>query len=592
MEDRLSRKLAVILHADVVDSTRLVQLDETLAHQRIRDTFRRLSENVRLYNGRTREIRGDALIAEFSKASDAVCASIAFQAANRERATATTDTVHPAVRVGIAMGEVVVADNTVTGEGVILAQRLEQLAEPGGTVIQGAAYETIPKRLPFGYASLGELELKGFDDPIKAYAASLKPGEPIPRPEAVDRLDAPTPSLPEKPSIAVLPFTNIGGDPEQEYFADGITEDIITALSRFHWFFVIARNSSFTYKGREVEVKRVAEELGVRYVLEGSVRKSGDRVRIGAQLVDAATERHIWAERYDRKLEDVFALQDEISEAITTTVAPAFISAEARRTERKSPESFDTWDCAMRANWHLSRRGRDDLLEARRLYEKALRLDPKSVMAISGLAFTLCWINIFGWDDDLESVRETAYDAARRAVGYDDNDAWSHMILGWVRFIRRELDAAIGECHRALELNPSLALAESILSIAYSWRGDNSEALQHARNAERLSPRDPAQSMWSFARSSAEFGLANYDEAAKWARLATEVMPEFPGAWRYLASSLGHLERLEEAHEAARQLLRVLPHENLRMVREGLPGVLPERMDRFVEGLRKAGLPE
>jgi TolB-like protein/cytochrome c-type biogenesis protein CcmH/NrfG len=588
----LSRKLAVILHADVVGSTRLVQLDETLAHERIRDAFKRFSDTIGRYHGIAHEIRGDALVAEFSMTSDAVSAALAFQLANAAHVEELMDAVRPVVRVGIAMGEVVVADNTVTGAGVVLAQRLEQFAKPGGIVIQGAAYETVPRRLPFDYETLGELELKGFDGPVRAFAVTLRPGADLPKLEPQARQAQQAPGLPDKPSIAVLPFTNMSGDPEQEYFADGISEDIITGLSRFHWFFVIARNSSFAYKGGAVDIKQVARELGVQYVLEGSVRKSGERVRISAQLIDATTGRHVWAERYDRKLEDIFAVQDEISEAITTTVAPAFVSAEARRAERKAPENLDAWDYAMRGNWHLSRRGKDDLAEARRLFEQALQLDPKNTMALSGLAFALCWVDIFGWEEDLEAVRARAYDAARQAVGHDDNDAWAHAILGWVRFTRHELDAAVAECRRALDLNPSLALAESILSISYSWYGDNDEALKHAERAERLSPRDPAQSMWSFARSCAEFGVGNYEQAVQWARLATDVMPDFPGAWRYLAASLGHLDRLEEARAAVHHLLAVLPHDNLRRVRTGLHSVRPERMERFVEGLRKAGLPE
>ena len=567
-------------------------MDETLAHRRIQDTFQRFSDVISQYHGFTREIRGDALIAEFSRASDAIAASLSFQVRNTAVSESISDGVCPVVRIGIAMGEVVIADNTITGEGVVLAQRLEQVAASGGVVIQGAAYETTPKRLPYDYTSLGELELKGFEEPVKAYAINLRSGAAAPAPESHTGFSPAPRELSEKPSIAVLPFKNMSNDPEQEYFADGISEDIITGLSRFHWFFVIARNSSFTYKGNALDVKQVAEELGVQYILEGSVRKSGNRVRISAQLVEAITDRHIWVDKYDRNLEDIFAIQDEISQAITTAVAPAFVSAETLKAERKAPENLVAWDFVMRANWHLSRRGREDLAEARRMYIKALELDPKSVIALSGLAFSLCWINIFGWDEDLESIRRRAYEVAQNAVNLDASDAWSHMILGWVRFTQRNLEAAISECHRALELNPNLALAESILSIACSWHGDNDGAMEHAKKAERLSPRDPAQSMWSFARSSAEFGVGNYEEAARWAKLATDVLPEFPGAWRYLASSLGHLDRLTEARAAADELLRVLPSENLRMVREGLPGNIPERIDSFVDGLRMAGLPE
>ena len=401
----------------------------------------------------------------------------------------------------------------------------------------------------------------------------------------------PIDSLPNKPAIAVLPFVNMSGDPEQDYFADGISEDIITDLSRFHWFYVVARNSSFIYKGMAVDVKQVARELGVQYVLEGSVRKVGNQVRINAQLIDATAGCHIWAERYDRNIDDIFSAQDEISEAITTTVAPTFITVEAQRAARKTPEDYSAWDYTARGNWHLWRRGKDDIAQAIQLFESALKINSETTSAHSGLAFALCWAYIFGWQDDLVAVRKKAVNAARRAVDLDDADAWAHTILGWVHFISNELDAAITECKRALELNPSLALAESVLSISCSWRGDNEEAVQHAKMAQRLSPRDPGQSMWSFALACAEFGAGNYQQTVDWAKIATSVMPEFPGAWRYLAASLGHLDRLDDARAATQQLLHIMPHDNLKIVRAHLPSAKPKRMEQFIEGLRKAGLP-
>jgi TolB-like protein/Flp pilus assembly protein TadD len=393
-------------------------------------------------------------------------------------------------------------------------------------------------------------------------------------------------------AIAVLPFVNLSNDPGQDYFADGITDDLITALSRFHWFFVIARNSSYAFKGRTVDAKRVAAELGAQYLLEGSVRKTGDRVRINTQLIDGTTACNIWAERYDRDATDIFLVQDEISKAITTTIAPAFIRIEAQRAGRKASEKLDVWDCTARGNWYLWRRGRTDIEEAIRLFTLALNIDPQSTAALSGLAFALCWVYLFGWSDDLEAVRARALAAARQAVGNDDSDAWSHATLGWSYFISHELDAAINEGERALELNPSLAIAASVLSIAGSWRGNNDQALQYARLAQRLSPCDPGYSMWSFALASAEFGAGNYEKAVGWAKLASTIMPEFPGAWRYLASSLGHLDRKVEARVAVKGLLNISPHDNLELIRARLPSVRKERLDQFVDGLRKAGLPE
>ena len=366
-----------------------------------------------------------------------------------------------------------------------------------------------------------------------------------------------------------------------DYFADGLAEDIITTLSRFHWFFVIARNSSFTYQGSAVDVKRVARDLGVQYVLEGSVRKAGDRVRVSAQLIDALTGRHVWAERYDRDLKDVFAAQDELTEAIVGAVAPSFVSAEARRLERKPPESFDAWDYAMRGNWHLARRGKGDIAEAKRLFETALEIDPRSNMALSGLAMTLGWMINFGWTDDIAGARATAHALARRAVDLDENDAWSHAALGLSSFYMNDLDAAGEACRRALELNPNLAAAEGWLGVVLSWRGDYDEAMLHAEKAIRLSPRD-IHSIGTFARTCAEFGAGRYEQAVQWARKTIDVTPEFPAAWLYLAISLGLLNRLDEARAVKDQLMRVMPNCTLRLLRAALPSGRPEEIDRQI----------
>ena len=311
-KDQLSRKLAVILHADVVGSTALVQKNETLAHERIQSAFENFSEIIKAYGGIAREIRGDALVAEFDRASDAVAAALAFQIINGEFNSTLIDDIQPQLRIGISLGEVIIADNTITGAGVVLAQRLEQLAEPGGAVVQGSVSETVPSRMPFEFEGLGEQMVKGFDQPVRAFIATLKSGEKPPAPDEMVSASEATPSgpqIPDEPSIAVLPFTNMSNDPEQEYFSDGITEDIITALSKISSMLVIARNSTFIYKGKAVDVKQVGRDQGVRYVLEGGVRKAGNRVRITAQLIDTTTGQHRWAERYDRNMEDIFAVQ-------------------------------------------------------------------------------------------------------------------------------------------------------------------------------------------------------------------------------------------------------------------------------------------
>ena len=426
--------------------------------------------------------------------------------------------------------------------------------------------------------------MKNIAEPVRAFRVA-------PDASTTKNADAVLP-LPDKPSIAVLPFENMSGDPEQEYFADGIAEDIITALSRFNWFFVIARNSSFSYKGSAVDVKRVAKELGVQYVLEGSVRKGGNRLRITAQLIDAITGRHVWAERYDRDMQDVFAVQDEITEAIAAAVAPQFVSAEAGRIERKRPENFDAWDCAIRGNWHLWHFGKEDLLVAIRLFRTAIGMDPNSGVALSGLGAALNTMALNNWVDDPLETRAEALQYAQSAIAADVHDAWGHAVLGFCSTLLRRNDDALRACHRALELNNNLAFAEGVLAMTYAHQGDHEKAVAHHERATRLSPRDPAGAWWDIARSWAAIITGDYDEAVQWAGRMTEALPSFAGGWRHLSVSLAHLGRIEEARAALQQLLRISPHDNIRLVRAFLPSGQPHLIDLFVDGLRKAGLPE
>jgi len=388
-EHRRSGKLAVILHADIVGSTELVHRDEQLAHARIQETFHRFSDTIKNYNGKVRELRGDALLAEFDRASDAVTAALLFQATFSKYNSQLNDSIQPAMRVGIAMGEVVIADETITGVGVVLAQRLEQLAESGSVVIQGAAYETIPGRFPFEFANLGEHKVKGLGEPVRAYEAKLKVGAEIPQPSpakhrirnslilvcimaviAVSAVllwfkpweqplgSAPSDrialSLPSKPSVAILPFDNLGNDPDQSYFADGLTDDLITNLSLYRELFVIARNSTFVYKGKAVDVKQIGRDLGVAFVVEGSVRRENNRVRINAQLIDAQSGNHVWAERFDRQFSDVFAIQDEITRSIAGRLAPEITRVGIEESRNKPTEDLDAWDLYLQATAALA----------------------------------------------------------------------------------------------------------------------------------------------------------------------------------------------------------------------------------------------
>ena len=557
MEEAPSRKLAVILHADVVGSTGLVRLDEILAHNRIQDVFRRFSEAIATHGGIAHEVRGDAIVAEFSKASDAVVAAVDFQTANAAHNERFSDEVRPVVRVGIAMGEVVVADNTVTGEGVVLAQRLEQLAGPGGVCIQDAAYQTVPKRLPFTYESLGEREVKGFDEPVRAYAVRQALQAPAPGPEAATQPEPVTLELPEEPSIAVLPFTNMSGDPEQEFFSDGITEDIITALSRISSLLVVARNSTMVYKGKAVDVKEVGREQGVRYVLEGSVRKAGNRVRVTAQLIDAATGHHVWADRYDRELDDIFAVQDDITRNVTVEMQVQLTTGEQARLWAGGTENVEAWGYVVRG-WELYERDvREDNSEARRLAETAVGIAPQYAEAWTLLGWTHWLDALWGWSESLEGALARAYESGEAALGIDPDNPHGWALLGQVQNVREQFDKAVITMEKAVALAPNHAENVTLLGDALAWVGRPDEAIKMIERGMRLSPIYPAYYVVILGncyecKGEQELAISAY-------RRAIDSGPESPIGRVFLASALIEVGLVEEAETVAREVLRLDP---------------------------------
>jgi adenylate cyclase len=483
------------------------------------------------------------------------------------------------------MGEVVIADNTITGEGVVLAQRLEQLADPGGVCIQGAAYETVPKRLAFAYENLGKRELKGFNEPVRVYAVKQQSQASAPTQRKAVASD-----LADKPSIAVLPFTNMSETPGQEYFADGVTEDLITALSSIRWLFVIARNSSFTYKGHSPEAKDVASDLGVRYVLQGSVRRAGERVRLSAQLIDTASGTHIWANRYDRKLEDIFALQDELTETIVGAIEPELAKAERQRSRSKRPENLDAWDLYQRGMAKLYQYTEQGLTEAHQLLEQATGLDPGLSSAYSATAEAYYIGLVYGLADSPEDNREKALVAARRGVALASDDAAAHCTLGRVHYLRREHDLAIPELEIAIELNPSFAWAHYGVGASLVFTGRAAQAFAHLENAIRLSPRDPYMGSFLVRMADAHLFMARYDEAATWARRALR-QPNFQWSRHaVLISALAHDGRLDEAREALENLLPLRGDFSVAFVRKYHLISDPADMSRYVEGLEKAGV--
>jgi adenylate cyclase len=585
------RKLAVLLHADIVGSTLLVQNNETIAHERIQDAFHRLSATIRKYEGIAHEIRGDALVAEFARASDAVTASLAFQVTNTTHNEQLSDDIRPMLRIGIAMGEVVVANKTITGGGVVLAQRLEQLAEEGGVCIQGAAYETLPKRFPYDYENLGEQQVKGFDEAIRVYAVSVQPGGVIPESEATVQTGTEIHELPDRPSIAVLPFDNMSGDPEQEYFSDGITEDIITELSRFSTLFVIARHSSFAFKGEKLGIREIGEKLKVQYIVEGSIRRVGERIRITVQLIEVGSENHIWAERYDRLLDDIFLVQDEVTRTIVSTLPGRVEGNFAERAARKPIANMTAYDYLLRGHMHCHRLTKDDNAQAQKMYRKAIVFDPNLAQAHAWLAWTYHMDHYFVWET--RDSTELAANSINRALVLDDNDSFIRAVYAYT--LRREgrLEEAEMQFGKAVDLNPNDPIATAWLAEFLVSRGRSEEALHWVEKAIR---RDPYHvDRYYIIQGEALYCLRDYEGAVRAIRQA-KLNDNYWGN-ALLAASCAQIDRMEEARIAAKRVISFrdeaqtsghpLPFSNLEF---DFADTLD--LDHFRDGLRKAGLME
>ncbi len=594
-----SRKLAVILHADVVGSTTLVQRDERAAHELIQDAFRRLAETVTAYDGIAKEIRGDALVAEFARASDAVTAGIAYQLSNTETDVDHEDDMRTQLRIGISLGEVIIAEQTVTGAGVVLAQRLEQLAAPGQVVVQGSVAETVPTRLPFEFDNLGEQSLKGFDQPVRAFVARLKPGEEIPEPDFDEGVpddgtgarQEPLPlELPDKPSIAVLPFINMSSDPEQEYFSDGISEDIITDLSKVSGLFVIARNSTFVYKHKAFSVTQVCKELGVRFALEGSIRKAGNRVRITAQLIDGLSGGHLWAERYDRDANDIFAVQDDVTRQIVDALKVTLSESEKSLIAAGRTKNADSHDFFLRGRELLFglKRDREMFDQASACFRCAIDLDPNYAGPYAGLAM----IYVLDYQNRWSDAPETSLDHAERFIGEaiarGENDPFVHYVAALAAMWNRDYKRWADEADRALSLNPNYALALNARGIVHIYTGEPVKAIPYIERAMRL---DPAfQQQYLHFLGTARFVMGDYQTAADLFRDRISVNPTSDVSRAFLASALGHLGHSDGARQSWRELKEINPNYSPVDHIGRLPFRDPREAEKFIDGLRKAGL--
>jgi TolB-like protein len=485
------------------------------------------------------------------------------------------------VRIGIHQGDIVVEDGDIFGDGVNVAARLEALADPGAICVSARVQEDAVGRLDLTFQDLGEQILKNITRPIRVYRVG-------PHKAAMPSAQIPLP-LPDKPSIAVLPFQNISGDPDQEVFADGMVEDITTALSKLRRFFVIARNSSFAYKGRAVDVKQIGRELGVRYVLEGSVRKSGNRLRITAQLVEAETGNHVWAERWDRDIGDIFAVQDEITERVVAAIEPELYAAEHIRSQRKPPESLDAWECVIRALAAIGRGTPDANAEAEGLCRRAIAIAPGYAQAHSLLAWAILRRSLSA--GDTRTVMAEMEAEIQTALSLDDRDPWAYLVQAMSLRRSRRFGEAERSARRALMLNPNLALGHADLAISLAHQR-NQEAIGSAERALRLSPHDRnVAGEASLALTVVHFSAERYPECVTWARTFIEKTPGHIAGHFFLAAALGMHGDLAASSEARETLLRLRPGFSLAWMKENLPPT-GELAERLCEGLRRAGVPE
>jgi adenylate cyclase len=485
---------------------------------------------------------------------------------------------------------VIVDGEDIFGDGVNVAARLQEIAERGGVCISEKVQAEVRGKLGVEFEDGGAQALKNVTDPVRVWRWSpsqveasgavteTRAGEPLP--------------LPHKPSIAVLPFENMSGDPEQEYFSDGIAEDIITALSRVHWLFVIARNSSFTYKGQAIDVTQVARDLGVRYVVEGSVRKAGSRVRVTAQLIDATSGNHLWADRYDRELDDIFAIQDEITETIVGNIDNELRVSERDRAQRKPPASLDAWDLYQRGMWHVYKYTKEDNEEAHRLFRDATERDPSFPLPHAGLAYISYLDVFFGYADDPTCTLAEGLQSGERAVALDDRDAFTHFGLGRIATLLGKHDLAIAELGRAVDLNPSFAHAHYALGFAFLWAGRAAEGIPNSNTAIRLSPHD--RTIWAYRMLIAwcHFQLGNYEDAQRSAREAVRARTQEFWPHAVLAVVLAELDKLEEARAAIEEMRRLNPRVSMSLFERATQSQDAGTREKFIDGLRKAGLPE
>jgi len=605
-----ARRLAAILAADVAGYSRLMGADEEGTLAALKALRRELADpKIKEHRGRIVKTTGDGLLIEFGSVVDAVRCAVEVQREMAERNTDVSPERRIEFRMGINLGDIIKDGRDIYGDGVNIAARLEALADPGGICVSRVVRDQVRDKLDFAFEDTGEQQVKNIARPVRVFRIrttlphpdASAPGSPLSRNagegaerqrrEAGEGAAPPVLSLPDKPSIAVLPFANMSGDPEQEYFADGMVEEIITALSRIRWLFVIARNSSFTYKGKAVDVKRVSRELGVRYVLEGSVRKGGNRVRITAQLIDATSGTHLWADRFDGSLEDVFELQDKVAISVAGVIEPTLRQSEIERARRKRPDSLDAYDFYLRALPYAVAAMPEDADKALPLLEKAIELEPDFAIAHAMIAW--CHEQRYLRGGMQEETRNAALRHAREAIAVGGDDALALATAGFVIAVAgRDFETALSAFDRSLALSASCALALSFSSIVRAWKGDDAIAVEHGNRALRLSPFDPWLYMPYIGLAYAHFAAGRFEETVAAASPASQSNPRFTVPIILHAAALGSLGRSEDANTVVQRLLELQPGITASTAILSARYVDPKNIAALADGLRRAGLPE
>jgi adenylate cyclase len=574
--ERVERKLAAILAADVAGYSRLMGADEEGTLARLKAHRKELIDpKIAEHRGRVVKTTGDGILIEFPSVVDAVRCALDVQRAMAERNAAIPEEKRIEFRVGINLGDVISDSNDIHGDGVNIAARLEGIAEPGGICISDSSYQQVRDKLDVPFEDMGEQQLKNIARPVRVYRASRHGARPKDQPELV---------LPDKPSIAVLPFQNMSGDSEQEYFADGMVEEIITALSRIKWLFVIARTSTFTYKGKVVDVKQIGRQLGVRYVLEGSVRKAGDKVRITGQLIDAVSGAHLWADRFDGSLDDVFDLQEKVSASVAGVIEPALVAAEIRRSTQRPTNDSTAYDLYLRAISLMHLWEKEATISAFGLLQQAIERDPHFGPALALAAGCHQSFHNNGWTQDLAANRIAGVSMARRALSIAPDDPYVLATAAYaLAFFGEDINAALSLVDHALALNPSFARAWVISGWLRLWAGQADNAIGHFETSIRLSPRAGTAGTF-MGIGVAHFFARRFEEARSMLLRSLQELPEWPPTYRFLASCYAHMGLIDEARETVKKLRALTKN----VVPSAEHWRKPQFREFFLEGLRLA----